>query len=278
MYIRVGYELIFQCAQSTPMILNLSVHRSRASDLQRPDIMRTEPRVPMQMYHDVFDNWCTRIVAPPGRIRLTGDTLLWDCGEPEPSFPSARQHAVESLPQEALVYLLGSRYCDTDLLQDFAWQQFGHLPLGWPRVQAVCDFVHQHVEFGYAYARATRSASQAWIERKGVCRDFAHLAITLCRCLNIPARYCTGYLGDIGVPPDPSPMDFAGWMEAYLGDAWHVFDPRHNQRRIGRVLMARGRDAVDVPISMAFGANILESFRVWSDETTVYDSKRRSAL
>jgi transglutaminase-like putative cysteine protease len=278
MYIRVGYELIFKCRQSTPMILNLSVHSSRASDLQRPDIMHTEPRVPVQMYHDAFGNWCTRILAPPGRIRLTADALLWDCGEPEPSFPSARQHAIESLPQETLVYLLGSRYCDTDLLQDFAWRQFGHLPLGWPRVQAVCDFVHEHVEFGYAYARSTRSASQAWLERKGVCRDFAHLAITLCRCLNIPARYCTGYLGDIGVPPDPSPMDFAGWMEAYLEDAWHVFDPRHNQRRIGRVLMARGRDAVDVPISMAFGANILEGFKVWSDETPVGESEKRGAL
>ncbi len=264
--IRVGYELIFQCAQVTPMILNLNVHYSRASDLQQPDILRTEPRVPMSMYRDGFGNWCTRVLAPPGRILLTADALISDSGEPDPIVPYARQHAVESLPEETLVYLLGSRYCDTDFLSAFAWQQFGHVSLGWPRVQAICDFVHRHLEFGYAYARPSKSASQAFNERQGVCRDFAHLAIAFCRCLNIPARYCTGYLGDIGVPRDPAPMDFSGWMEVYLGDAWHVFDPRHNQRRIGRVLIARGRDAADVAISMAFGPNILESFRVWTDE------------
>jgi transglutaminase-like putative cysteine protease len=268
--IRIGYELIFQCVQATPMILNLNVHHSRSSDLQQPDLMRTEPTVPIRMYRDGFGNWCTRILAPAGRIRITADAVINDTGVPEPTAPYARQHAVESLPEETLEFLLGSRYCDTDLLHDFAWQQFGHLPFGWARVQGVCDFVHQHIEFGYAYARATRSAAQAFNERQGVCRDFAHLAIALCRCLNIPARYCTGYLGDIGVPRDPSPMDFAGWMEAYLSDGWHVFDPRHNQRRIGRVLLARGRDAVDVPISMAFGANVLESFKVWSDEIPPY--------
>ena len=266
MKIRIGYELIYQCAQATPMILVLNVHQSRVSDLQRPDILRTEPGVPLSTYWDGFGNWCTRIVAPPGRLRITADAEIYDSGQPDPIAPDARQHPVEWLPEETLVYLLGSRYCDTDLLSDFAWRQFGHLPLGWPRVQAISDFVHQHVQFGYAYARPTKSASHALNERNGVCRDFAHLGIAFCRCLNIPARYCTGYLGDIGVPQNPEPMDFSGWMEVYLGDAWHVFDPRHNQRRIGRVLIARGRDAADVAISTAFGPNFLESFRVWTDE------------
>jgi transglutaminase-like putative cysteine protease len=264
--IRIGYELIFQCAQTTPMILVLNVHHTRTSGLQRPDILLTDPVVPMSMYRDGFGNWCTRIVAPPGRIQITADAVIRDSGDPEPTAPYARQHPVESLPEETLVYLLGSRYCDTDLLSDFAWRQFGHLPPGWPRVQAVSDFVHQHLQFGYEFARSTKSASQAFNEGNGVCRDFAHLGIALCRCLNIPARYCTGYLGDIGVPQNPSPMDFSGWMEAYLGDAWHVFDPRHNQRRIGRILMAIGRDAADVAISTAFGQNYLERFRVWTFE------------
>jgi transglutaminase-like putative cysteine protease len=248
------------------MILNLNVHYTRVSDLQQTDTLRTEPRVPMTMYRDGFGNWCTRIIAPPGRIRLTADALINDPAEPDPIVPGARQHPVESLPEEALVYLLGSRYCDTDLLSEFAWQQFGHTALGWSRVQAICDFVHQRVEFGYSYARPSKTAYETFNERQGVCRDFAHLAITFCRCLNIPARYCTGYLGDIGVPANPAPMDFSGWLEVYLGGAWHVFDPRHNQRRVGRVLIARGRDAADVAISMTFGPNVLESFKVWTDE------------
>jgi len=266
MQIRIGYELVYQCAHTTPMILNLNVHYSRASDLVQPDLLRTTPRVPITLYRDGFGNWCTRIVAPSGRIQLTSDALINDSGEPEGVAPGARQHPVEALPEETLVYLLGSRYCDTDLLAEFAWKQFGNCLLGWPRVQAVCDFVHQHVEFGYSYARPSKTASETFNERQGVCRDFAHLAITFCRCLNIPARYCTGYLGDIGVPPNDAPMDFAGWLEVYLGDAWHVFDPRNNQRRVGRVLIARGRDAADVAISMTFGPNTLENFRVWTNE------------
>jgi transglutaminase-like putative cysteine protease len=266
MQIRLGYELIYRCAHVTPMILTLNVHYSRVSDLVRPDTLRTDPVVPMSLYRDGFGNWCTRIVAPAGLIKLTTDTVINDPGTPEGTAPEARQHAVEALPEETLVYLLGSRYCDTDLLTELAWAQFGNCPLGWARVQAICDFVHRHIEFGYAYARASKTASETFNERQGVCRDFAHLAITLCRCLNIPARYCTGYLGDIGVPANDAPMDFAGWMEVYLGDAWHVFDPRNNQRRIGRVLIARGRDAADVAISMTFGPNTLEKFLVWTDQ------------
>jgi transglutaminase-like putative cysteine protease len=264
--IRLGYELTYQSTQPTPMILNLNVHYTRAADLIRADHMLTEPWVPLRLYRDGFGNWCTRLVAPAGQIRITSDAIINDRGAPDPVVPGAQQDSVEALPEETLVYLLGSRYCDTDNLSAIAWGLFGSTIPGWPRVQAVCDFVHQHLTFGYQFARATRTASEAYNERQGVCRDFAHLAVTLCRCLNIPARYCTGYLGDIGVPPVNAPMDFSGWFEAYVGGSWYTFDARHNVPRIGRVLIARGRDAADVAISMTFGPTTLASFKVWTDE------------
>lgn len=211
-------------------------------------------------------NWCTRLVAPPGRLRVSADAIINDRGLAEPVVSNAPQHPVESLPEETLVYLLVSRYCDTENLSTVAWNLFGNSGPGWLRVQAICDFVHRHIEFGYQFARPTRTASEAFYEQRGVCRDYAHLAIALCRCLNIPARYCTGYLGDIGVPPMAAPMDFAGWFEAYIGNTWYTFDARNNAPRVGRVLIARGRDAADVAISMTFGPNLLEGFRVWADE------------
>jgi transglutaminase-like putative cysteine protease len=268
MLIRIGYELIYQFPQPTPMILNLNVHYSRSSDLVQPDQIHTEPMAPLSMYRDGTGNWCTRVSAPAGRFRIAADALIRDSGAIEPSFPYAAEHAVESLPNETLVYLLPSRYCETEQLSETAWRLFGGMAPGWGRVQAICDFVHRHIAFHYQYARPTKTAWEAYQERRGVCRDFAHLAITLCRCLNIPARYCTGYLGDIGVPAMDAPMDFAGWFEAYLGGSWHTFDPRNNQRRVGRVLIARGRDAADVAISMTFGPNTLESFKVWTDEVS----------
>jgi transglutaminase-like putative cysteine protease len=250
------------------MILNLNVHYTRAGDLARADNMSTDPWVPLTLYRDGFGNWCTRLVAPAGLIRISSDALINDRGVPEPVVWNAQQHSVETLPEEALVYLIASRYCDTDNLSAAAWSMFDGTVPGWPRVQAICDFVNQHIQFGYQFARSTRTASEAFHERRGVCRDYAHLAITLCRCLNIPARYCTGYLGDIGIAPLPDPMDFAGWFEAYIGGAWYTFDARNNTPRIGRVLIARGRDAADVAISMTFGPNTLESFRVWADEAS----------
>jgi transglutaminase-like putative cysteine protease len=271
MQIRFGYELVYRCAQAIPMILMLEVHPSRTSDLLRPDRMTATPTVPFDEYVDGFGNSCTRIIAPAGGIRLTADALIRDSGDPEPTFPHAREHPVELLPHDALTYLLGSRYCETERLMDEAWRLFGSLPPGWARVQAVCDFVNAHIAFGYHFARCTRTAAEAYAERRGVCRDYAHLAITFLRCLNVPARYCTGYLGDIGVPVSEVPMDFASWLEAYLGGAWHTFDPRNNQRRIGRILIARGRDAADVAISTAFGANTLEVFRVWTDEVAALE-------
>ena len=264
--IRLGYELIYQSPQPTPMILNLQVHYTRSTDMVRADQIITEPWVPLTSYRDGFGNLCTRLVAPPGQIRITADGVVSDRGLPDSVVAGAQQISVERLPEDALVYLLGSRYCDTDRLSEFAWSQFGATKPGWPRVQAVCDFVHQHLTFGYQFARATRTAFEAFQERLGVCRDFAHLAITLCRCLNIPARYCTGYLGDIGIPPVAAPMDFSGWFEAYLDGQWYTFDARHNVPRIGRVLIARGRDAADVAITMTFGPCTLQSFKVWTDE------------
>ena len=266
MQIRLGYELVYQCSQPTPMILNLHVHYTRTSDLLTPDSLHTDPAVPITMYRDGFGNWCSRIVAPAGRIRLTADAVIRDSGLPEPIAQQALQHPVETLPEETLVYLLGSRYCETDLFVEAAWQLFGHTPLGWARVQAICDYVHQNIQFGYQFARPTKTAWETFNERTGVCRDFAHLAIALCRSLNIPARYCTAYLGDIGVPRSTAPMDFAGSMEVFLGGAWHAFDPRNNQQRVGRVLIARGRDAADVAITTTYGPHTLELFRVWTDQ------------
>jgi transglutaminase-like putative cysteine protease len=266
MQIRIGYEIVYDLPQPTPMILTLHVHASRVSDLVRPDYLVTTPSVPITAYHDSYGNWCSRIVAPVGEFKLSADTMLNDRGQPDAVDLAARQHPVQELPAETLLFLLGSRYCETDLLSETAWALFGTMPLGWARVQAVCDYVNKHIVFGYQHARVTKTAQQVFTEKLGVCRDYAHLAITLCRCLNIPARYCTGYLSDIGLPPPYATMDFAAWFEVYLGDKWHTFDARNNKPYIGRVLIARGRDAADVAISNTFGPNTLKSFKVWTDE------------
>ena len=249
------------------MILMLRVHPSRAGDLAAPDLIVSDPPVPVAYYQDGFGNTCARIVAPAGRLRLATDAVARDPGEADPVLPQARQSTIANLPNESLVYLLGSRYCETDRLTDAAWSMFGQTPLGWARVQAICDFVHGHLTFGYRHARNTRTAMEAFNERLAVCRDFAHLAVTLCRCMSIPARYCTGYLGEIGVPPAPDePMDFSAWFEAFLDGDWRTFDARHNTPRIGRILMARGRDAADVALATSFGPTRLAGFKVWTDE------------
>jgi transglutaminase-like putative cysteine protease len=264
--IRVGYELIYDCPQPTPMMLMLNIHHSRAPDIRVPDRLTTVPVIPFSTYRDGYGNWCTRLVAPTGRLRIASAALVNDSGKPDIVATDAQQNSIQELPEEALIFLLGSRYCDTEKLSDAAWNLFGQTPPGWGRVQAICNFVHDHISFGYEHARATRTAWEAFNERRGVCRDFAHLAVTFCRCLNIPARYCTGYLGDIGMLPPYGPMDFAAWFEAYLGGRWYTFDPRNNVPRIGRILIARGRDALDVAIATTFGPNTLVSFKVWTDE------------
>jgi transglutaminase-like putative cysteine protease len=267
MQIRVGFEMEYECASATPMILALNIHYSRASDLVRPDHLVTSPAVPVAAYRDLFGNWCSRLVAPAGRFRMSTDALVKDSGLVDVVAPDAKQVPVEQLPESTLVYLLGSRYCETDQLSDIAWQLFGSGPTGWGRVQAICDFVHERIEFGYPHANRTRTAWGAYHEGLGVCRDYAHLAIAFCRCMNIPARYCTGYLGDMGTEPPYGPMDFAGWFEAYLGDRWYTFDARNNTPRVGRVLIARGRDACDVALASTFGPNTLLHFKVWTDDT-----------
>jgi transglutaminase-like putative cysteine protease len=266
MQLRIGYELTYSLPQPTPMILVVNIHESRIADLLVPDRLTTEPSIPITNYRDAFGNRCSRLVAPAGRLRLTTDAVVRDSGKSDDIAPAAGQHFVEDLPEESLVFLLGSRYCETDLLSQTAWQLFSGTVPGYRRVQAICNYVHNHIAFNYQNARSTRSASEAFNERTGVCRDYAHLAIAFCRCMNIPARYCTGYLSDLGTPPPYGVGDFAAWFEAWIGGRWQLFDPRNNVPRIGRVLMARGRDASDVAIATTFGPNTLEQFQVWTEE------------
>ncbi len=266
MILRLGYDLIFEVPARTPMILCLSTHPTRAASHLRPDRVCVEPEDHRDDFLDQFGNRCTRIVAPAGRIRFWNDTMVKDSAVPDAVRPDAIQHAVEDLPFDTLPFLMASRYCEVDSLSEIAWNLFATAPTGWGRVQAICDWVHTNVRFGYAFVRPTKTAHDVYKERAGVCRDFTHLAITFCRCMGIPARYATGYLGDIGVPATDAPMDFSAWFEAYLGGQWHTFDARHNIPRIGRVVMAYGRDAVDVALTTSFGPTTLLQFTVWTDE------------
>ena len=266
MHIRAGYRIGYFCPAPVAMVLMLSVRPERLADLVTRQFMMTTPAVPLRDYTDAFGNICTRLVAPAGVITFSADFIVADDGQPDPFVPTAVQHPIDELPEEALIYLLGSRYCETNRLNDLAWSLFGAVEPGWSRVQAIVDYVHDRVEFGYQHASPTKTAFDAHAERRGVCRDFAHLAITLCRCMNIPARYCTGYLGDIGIPPIDAPMDFSAWFQVYLGGAWRTFDARHNRPRIGRILMAHGRDATDTAITTTFGANELVEFTVITEE------------
>jgi transglutaminase-like putative cysteine protease len=266
MLIRAGYDIQYNSPQFTPMQLLISVHPSRSADLTTQGPIVMSPPVPTSHFVDGFGNVCTRLTTPPGPISISTSFVIQDSGLPDEVNWNAHQHPVEEVPDEFLVFLLGSRYCETDRLSDAAWAMFGQTTPGWARVQAICDFVHNRIKFGYENARPTRTAWEAYQEGVGVCRDYAHLAVTLCRCMNIPARYCTGYLGDIGVPLANAPMDFSAWFDVYLGGRWYTFDARHNTPRIGRILMARGRDATDVAISTAFGPAELAGFTVICDE------------
>lgn len=265
MEFRIGYEFKYEFPQSTPCLLILNVHHTRVSDLTRADYVLTNPSVPTAGYRDRFGNWCSRLVAPPGLLSISSDTIIHDAGQFDPQSPEAAQIPVEYLPNEIIVFLLASRFCESDKLLDLSWELFGKARPGWDRVQAICDFVHERIVFGYADADPTRTACEAYEDRIGVCRDYAHLAVAFCRALNIPARYCTGYLSDEGTPKPYPAGDFAAWFEAYLGGRWHTFDPRNNEPRKGRVLIARGRDAADVAMITTFGPNQLKGFRVWTD-------------
>jgi transglutaminase-like putative cysteine protease len=264
--IRGGYNIAVDCTAPTPLLLMVHLRPERHVDLQEPEKFTLVPEIPYRTYTDGFGNVCTRLVAPVGRLSLWNRFVIRDSGLPEHLPLDAQQHAVEDLPDDVLVFLLGSRYCDTQKLLPVAWSLFGDTAPGWPRVKAILSYAHERIRFDYAQARADRTAWDAHEERVGVCRDYAHLAITLCRCMNIPARYCTGYLGDIGVPLDPNPMDFSAWFEVYLGGAWQTMDARHFHPRIGRIPMAYGRDAIDAAISTAFGVANLVEFTVITDE------------
>lgn len=265
MLIRYGYEISLTCQRPTALLCLLSAHPDRAADLRALETFLTTPHVASSTYRDLFGNECRRLIAPAGGLTMWGDATIEDDGKPDEVLPGAREVPIPELPDDCLVFLMGSRYCETDHLGASAWGMFGGLTPGWSRVQAVCDFVHQHIRFDYMQARATRTAFEVFHERVGVCRDYAHLAVALCRCLNIPARYVNGHLGDIGVPA-AEPMDFSAWIEVFLDGRWHTFDPRNNTRRIGRVVVARGRDAADVPLVNSFGPHVLTSFRIWTYE------------
>jgi len=266
MIIRLGYDIQFETLAEVPFVTLLNVHPSREKDLREPDELRADPAVSIENYEDSFGNHASRFLAPPGRIRLHNSTLIEDSGNLDAADPSAAEIPINQLPVNVLPYLMNSRYCEVDLLSNTASELFANAPRGWQRVQAVCSWVHQKITFGYPFSSPVRTALGVYTERVGVCRDFQHLAITFCRALNIPARYATGYLGDIGVPKDLNPMDFSAWFEAYLGDRWWTFDARHNTRRIGRVLIATGRDATDCAITTSFGVAKLVNFEVISDE------------
>jgi transglutaminase-like putative cysteine protease len=268
MLIRLGYDIRFDVPCPVPVLALLNVHPSREADLLEPDQLQVEPDVNLDRYLDNFGNRCTRLVASQGTLRFYNSTLIQDSGQPDAQDFSAREIPVGELPTETLRFLLASRYCEVDLLTNVATELFGNLPPGYGRVQAICDWVNQKVTFGYNFARSSKTALDVYTERAGVCRDFQHLAITFCRALNIPARYSSGYLGDIGVPAAPFPMDFSAWFDAYLEDRWWTFDARHNRPRIGRVLMATGRDAADVAITTSFGNASLTQFTVVTDEVS----------
>jgi transglutaminase-like putative cysteine protease len=275
MLIRFGYEITVSCQQSTPMVTMMSIRDERRDDLRSQSGLATLPGVDCTSYRDLFGNTCRRFVAPAGKLTLRSDSTIFSSPDPDPVAFHARETPIASLPDDTLMFLLGSRYCETDRLSQTAWDLFGTIAPGWSRVQAICDYVNRHIRFDYQQARSTRTAHDAWLERVGVCRDFAHLAIAFCRCMNIPTRYVNGYMGDIGVPVT-GPMDFSAWMEVFLEGRWHTFDPRNNRPRIGRIGVAYGRDAADVPLIHSFGPHNPESFLVWTDP--IADAERESML
>lgn len=268
MLIRLGYEIALEFPQETPVVTALEIHPDRRHDVRWESGFNSSPQIATQTYADAYGNRCRRFVAPAGKLILRYDAVVNDSGLVDPVLMDAAEVPVADIPSNAIGYLLGSRYCETDHLSQLAWDLFGTTEPGWKRVQAICDYVHNRLSFGYGYARPTRTAAQAHEERVGVCRDFAHLAIAFCRALNIPARYVNGYLGDINIPADPAPMDFSAWFEAFVGGKWHTFDARHNKPRTGRVVIARGRDATDVPMLHTFGPHTLSKFEVWTYEQT----------
>jgi transglutaminase-like putative cysteine protease len=262
MHIRYGCEISIVTDRPVPALCRIDIHPERRGDI----VEERGPPTGCATARDAFGNILRRFTAAPGQTSIWLSGLIQDPGVLDKRDAAAEAMPVADLPDSVLMFLNGSRYCETDKMGDLAWNTFGGLPRTTSLVDAICSFTHERLTFDYQQARSTRTALEAYEDRVGVCRDFTHLAITLCRCMNIPARYVNGYLGDIGIPPDPNPMDFSAWFEAYLGGAWYTFDARHNQRRIGRLPIARGRDACDVPMVHTFGPHILNTFRVITAE------------
>ena len=280
MLIHYGYELEFFCPQPVMMLCLLDTHSDQQQQIRWQTAFSSTPVTKTESFRDTFGNDVRRFMAPAGQLKISRDHIFECDGATDPVAADAREIPLHEVPSEFLVYLYGSRYCETDKLSGIAWNLFGNTKPGWQRVQAIFDFVHGHLTFGYQYARGDRTAYEAYEERLGVCRDFAHLAVTLCRCMNIPARYANGFLGDIGVPPDPAPMDYNAWVEVYLDHRWYIFDARHNLPRIGRITVSRGRDAADIPLATSFGPHFLNVFKVWTDEVggeVLRDLEKRSA-
>ncbi len=262
MLIKAGFDIEFGTAAPTPISALLSVHPSRNRDLITAHRIVTSADVPLYDYLDSFGNVATRLTLPAGGARLSADFIIADDGLPDARAPDVPVTPVQELPDDTLQFLLASRYCETERLMDTAWALFNGMPSARAQVEAIVDWAHNHIQFGYHFARNTRTAWEGYQERVGVCRDYAHLAVTLCRCMNIPARYCTGYLGDIGIPPVDAPMDFSAWFEVFVDGDWYTYDARHREPRIGRIVMAKGRDAIDVAISTSFGTSWLNKFEV----------------
>lgn len=266
MLLRYGYRITLKSDGPMPLLTQMTARPERRLDLRAPETFRTNPSVPFSVHTDFFGNIRMRMTAPGGEFTLESDAIIADHGMFDPIYYAAQEMPIEALPDDVLIYLQSSRYCETELLYDAAAQQFGQVPAGWTRVQAISDFVHNRLQFSYGQADSFRTAKGAYDSQLGVCRDFAHLAVTLCRCMNIPARYVFGHLGDIGVPAPADPMDFCAWMEVYLSGRWWTFDPRNNRARIGRVKIGHGRDAADTPMITTFGTHTLTNFQVWTDE------------
>ncbi|MGB8817655.1 MAG: transglutaminase family protein [Rhizobiaceae bacterium] len=265
MLIRIGFEIIVSCQAPVPMLMALSTHSQFPGRIIGKDMVRSSNTAPLSEYLDGFGNRITRTVAPAGKTTYWSDCVVEVDGSLDHVPVGARQHRVEDLPNETLNFLTASRYGDSDRLTEAAWKLFGATPEGWERVRAISNFVHNHVTFGYKFGRPDKTAYNVFCEKTGVCRDFAHLGVGLCRAMNIPARYVSGYLGDIGVP-DAGFDDFCAWFEVFLDGEWHTVDARYNVPRIGRIVMVRGTDASDVAMITSFGAYDMPSFRVWTTE------------
>jgi transglutaminase-like putative cysteine protease len=268
MLIRVGYEFGFDAPLPVVMLLKLYLHPSILNQVRQSENLQVEPATKIEEFLDSFGNRTSRLILPDGHIRIHNEAVIENEWKPDIVNWNAQEIPLAELPTQVFPYLMSSRYCEVDLLSEIAWELFGQTPPGWARVQAVCDWVHSHISFGYEYARVTKTAYDVYRERTGVCRDFNHLALTFCRCLNIPARYASGYLGDIGISPQPLPMDFSAWFEVYLDHQWYTFDARHNTPRIGRILMTRGLDAVDASLTTSFGQVNLTKFKVWTSDVS----------